>query len=888
VAELRISRLSVFVGSLVAFTTIKAQSQEKDVFENVKSYFSRQAELSSALEDSRSDIKVELRSAAREHYEGIKQTYLVKPFETQKKTQEIILNRLVQKTKVTSQNRIPGATAIVEIVLSGITGSERAAIEACLLKDGSPYRQFDFLTDRRTQGSRVFSSVLESLKAGKPMSETEESNLNALKDLVQLDESFVKQNTKNCCETHRGSNTQISCDSLATKAESEFRAAAEIAADLKIAPVAFVPNPLQDSSLRPSMVAEIIRTNRSQFQALRRGSQDNSVKAIEEEDLFLSLEDKCKEEANKKQEKAGSILGGPIMNPILKALKCTILPTVATLYADKSVQSIALGVGGVNIQDQSEGWDINCDPRTLAALDQARPTDPNLIAQQWGLAQLANPPWIQNLRTLPMLGTPFSVTPLPGGGFMTPYGSIAQPDMPAGGVVGASGQSSGSAARRERAAAARQGPPGNNRSRVSGRRLAQTSQATGGVRSLAGEISRGRSVDQSLSTLKSGSTQTRALASKIRTQNTKRGLANVAKERTNSAAQARTAVRNLGGARASRTTSDNILSSLRGRGRTGSGPTGSPTVEDVRKATERERRRIEQLVRQYMDNIETAKAKAEETRVKIMQKVADHDLATTKVLERLMDKPPRKQAKIMMDLRTELSGITRELAELKSSFDIYQASIMEQGMLIRNLAAFGTQAANFPGFGGQVDPNKIPQGFPRVPGRGRGSRSGFWDSFKKMEWVSKAWANTPAWGVFESPEEWQEAWDLHLKEYEKYAASRKNIEAQELKVAANILNTRFDKMESSPDDSDTDTLLAMYDFSETLSQEMTTLIEDNSQKKNNLTGNQLALVRKIQTEASESVEQIEGIFLDSKDTYSKNPDDNPTPYLELLQSYLTE
>jgi hypothetical protein len=146
----------------------------------------------------------------------------------------------------------------------------------------------------------------------------------------------------------------------------------------------------------------------------------------------------------------------------------------------------------------------------------------------------------------------------------------------------------------------------------------QTEDSGRAVRGLTAQVARGKSVDENLNSLRSGVQNTRALAASVNTKLKTRGLANVAKDRSVAAKQYQTVVRNLSGSRASRTTSQSILNSLRGNRVTGTGPTG-PTVSDVRRETERERRRIEMLVIMYVENIESAKRKAEEVRVKIMQ-----------------------------------------------------------------------------------------------------------------------------------------------------------------------------------------------------------------------------------------------------------------------------
>ena len=269
--------------------------------------------------------------------------------------------------------------------------------------------------------------------------------------------------------------------------------------------------------------------------------------------------------------------------------------------------------------------------------------------------------------------------------------------------------------------------------------------------------------------------------------------------------------------------------------------------------------------------------------------MSEHDLATMKVMDKLTDKPPRKQAQAMMNLRTELNVLTREMAELKSSYDIYQASIMEQAMLIKNLASFGVKAPNFPGFGGQNDPNKLPSEFPRV-GRGSRANSSSFDFIKEFLETTKAWAAASKdLGVFANEFEWLKAWNQHTQDYEKYVESVNGREKLAVREAAKIISNRYDSVSlENPETDDIDTMATMYDFSESVSVEAKNLLENATSGKISLNGNQLSLLRKIEQESSETIESLESAFLSTKDTFSKSPEENPTPYLELMFSYLAE
>jgi hypothetical protein len=876
-------------------------ARAEGISDTVEAYFKRRDQLDITYREFRTEIKTDLRSSMRKHYEGIKQTYLMDPF--------LDSVRDADSRLTTAKNQRNLILPAVTAAKTAFNGLEPAAtnFSTCLNSQDSSLKILERFSSRKD--TVTFARIGTSLQAGEPLSDEQETFLSNISSAQTLTEDNLVETFQYCCEASKISAQTVDCARLATDAKDNLSPLLTSIASIKIAPSTYPPNPLQDSSLRPSMVAELLKEHGGEIRRIRNESGVSlQVKAENEEDIFARLEADCKKSQEKKQEKTHPLADG-VLNPILKALKCSILPTVATLYADTSIQKLTLAVGGAQIEDRSKGWDLNCDPLSMQAFDSMRPTDPNVVANQWGLPQLANPPWLQNLRTLPMLGSPFSVTPIPGGGYMTPYGAIAQPDVGSESNIRSTAGSAGSQARKDRAANFRDKNRARSRSRTSSRRLAQSVQATSAIRGLSDNISRGRSVDESLSSLRSGTSATRNLASKIVTKNKTRGLSNVAKDRSQRAGQMKSTVRNLSGSRASRTTSESILGSLRGRGRTAT-PTG-PTVSDLRRQTEAERRRLEKLTENYVSNIELARRKAEEVRVNILKKIAEHDLATTNVLSKLADKPPRKQAKIMMDLRTTLNVISREIAEFKSQYDVLQASVLEQAMLLKNLASFGTKSPNFPGFGGQNDPNKMPRGYPTVGGGGtsrgggRGSvvpgsashqtepRSPIWDFIEKALNPKFAWAlaeeKVGYWGIFQNEKDWSLAWQKHTQDFENYVKIRVEEENAYRQQAAKIVEDRYNEVSlDNPPDDDVETLVTMYDFSEMTAKESRSLITDAEARKNSLTGNNIALLRKIESESQESMESIETIFMQSKETYSKDPEENPTPYEELILSYLVE
>lgn len=710
-------------------------------------------------------------------------------------------------------------------------------------------------------------------------------------------------------------NLQPVCEDLKKKMDEKKR---EFDAAYRPPQNTTPPDPLSSTGLKPAQLAAVITDGRysSQIRRMRAGGE---MSGIAEDDVFQEAQRDCRHEAIRAQERAKPLFHvnkGAISN-IGRTLKCNVMPSLAAAFGSGTMVRMATGLGRANTPTDN-GFDFNCDPRELDAIEASRPMDPVLIGQKWGVPQLANPPYIQMLRQLPPLAPPFSITAIPGGGYMTPFGGIGLGNITAQSVAQSFGLNLGTAT----------GGTGTGRgtlstasalnvnSRVSssrlassrglvssapvGRGLANGSGLATGTRSLAAEISRGKSVLKNVSTLRSGAANTRKLVGTMSANNAKAPAATRRSLMAKNAVIVRSSVRNLATAKISRTTSEGILGSLRGRvgGTTTGVPTGGiATLDQIKQASEAERKRIELLARQYIDNIQLALKRSEEARVKIVNWIGERDLAAQQALNDMINMSPKKQSERMSTLRRELAEKDKAISAIKAEYDTYQSSILEQSSMVQNLMAFGPKAANYPGYGGTSS------------GTGRGTNStssgtgrGAWldpklSMPKLMDWLSpirEAFASTGAGGrvgaVSEDPVVWFREWDKFLKDYGAEVELKRQKEIGFTREMGKLVQARMEGITpETVTDSDTEVLTAADMYVHALEDETRDLIQAADLKgpdQLNIDGNSLALLRQAREEAAAARGDLERLSLQYRDSYPLTTDDNPEAWWALVPELL--
>jgi hypothetical protein len=482
----------------------------------------------------------------------------------------------------------------------------------------------------------------------------------------------------------------------------------------------------------------------SELRRARNRHRDDLEAAAEAEDEILqNVKSACEKGTEKAQEKANPV-SKTLVTSLGKAIKCHVLPAVATTQWDLQWQRLA--VAGSMIPIEGKDWDVNCDPNESAQYLAMRTDDPNQLSRQWGLDTMSNPDYIARLRALqPTSSFPIVANPGPGGGYFTglgvygvnqnalpssttPLNSSAARGQTSGVSVAGTGTTTSSSTRlassrtRSAALASTSSSSPSQLSRTASA-SARTAQARGigranQVRSMSNSIRNGDNPVQLATTLKSGASKTRDFALSVADNNAKLSSSQRRTLDTQSASTARSSVISLAGVRGSRATAQDVMEAIeQGRGNPGStiGSLDQRRADAERARQEElakqeaERRRLDDLMTQVIGRIEEAQGKQRAKLSEIQALINERDIMIAGVLQEIMEKPPKAQSERVQQLRLELMQKDKEISLLKIEYDGYDASILQQNVIAQSLQYNGANSPYFtPGAGsggtrGQTD-----------------------------------------------------------------------------------------------------------------------------------------------------------------------------------------
>lgn len=605
------------------------------------------------------------------------------------------------------------------------------------------------------------------------------------------------------------------------KAKSDL--VSKLSDSLPAASYIYAPNPLAVEELSGKDLADIIRERRSMLSKLRQGGTDE--KYVDEQDVFETMA-RCRIRAKQFQNNRVPLQNQAI-NALGKTIKCAVLPAIATQNWKTPYAKMTYALGAAPIEGKN--FEFNCDPNEMMAWDQIleQGRDPNA----WGIPQMANPPYIASLRSIPPVSTG-----LPGVG-ITADDYIRM--MPAPGLeninVGAN-QSRTSV----RVANAQSG------TRLGGR---SSTLSTGVSRSNGAAIERGQGLAQAVRTssanirnnkqsdyyssrmlmgakntgsfLSTGVSRSRVIST-ADAQNARKQEASVARDRF---------LRSVG-TRASRTTSEGILNDLdRSNSKIRS-------VDTVGQRNRQIRDEVKVMVQKYLDNIESTRVKAENVRRSIATLVADYDAKVAELELEIKDLPPKQIAEKISAKQAELFQITKELGVKKAEYDGYQAAIMTQNSALTRLVTFGPTNLSITTGGrgtsrgaGSSTRSDDTSGMPA--GRG-GVRQTSWLE-KPQTPTERLWSllNPFPFAYADSIKD-QEAWEAHwnaewkrfVSQFADYVADRRKVDQENRKEAARLVAAR--KNAITPENYtfiDQGTLLTIDMFLSELEQETAFMIE---------------------------------------------------------------
>lgn len=920
----------------------KAEGNFTSIKQSVNSYVEAYNSMLGSLESIDSDVDSYSskgksdREVLRDYYNGLRRAYLVEGLRLQREPVLAVVDTYSQATSA-------AVTSYVKFVRGDAAfAANKDVWEQCLKSKGADFDAQEFLGNAKAALSESYMSVEQGLQqdfkfrrgryesgGGRMMNGTLNSQLDRV--TAALDRDW-RGALESCCakssvdpETCKQKGREFFVDGAGRPTEQN------IAALVKIA---IVPDPIENTQLKPAVLSQIIQSgdlNRATRVARLSMDADAELEALNKAELACS-----RARANAQDKSGTHSMTKSLVQSLGKTLKCQVLPFYGVQNLNTEYQRMTTAVANVPIQGRD--WDINCDPRESAFYDSLRPTDPNVIAKQWGINDnMSNPPWISMLRNMQPVQSPFPIVALPGAGVVTPYGIVGRSlgetsststssAVVSNATAGSRGTLITTAAASSKALASPVSASRLNIRRAPSRGLAQGTAATSSIRSVAVNISRGKSVAANVAALQSGSSKTRALAQNIASNNGALSAAARRDSNTVSATTGRTMVRNLVGARASRTSAESIATSVAGY-RSGNRTQATPnmpqgqSLADIEAKNEQDKLRLENLARMYAANIESAKKQAEAVRQQIFQQIMARDMKVTNLVAEILNKPPKTQASKVMQTRKEMMLIDRELGQLKAQYDTYVGSVLEQASLMRNVIALGT--GNSVGLGNTWDPrlmgsaNSVPAtgngppppslflppalmpqnipalapGFPAVqpPVARQGTlENRFFDIFRKWQLIPEAYAATQKnLGVFHNEIEWRAGFERFKEDLFKYADAKKAAEKSILTKAAEALYKQSSSITpENARDFDTEALTAIELYSQSMSDEVGDLIESSTQSKISLAPEFKSSLEKVANDSKSTLESLEKIALQYKDSYPLSDEENPEVWWAMLPEML--
>ena len=649
--------------------------------------------------------------------------------------------------------------------------------------------------------------------------------------------------------------------------------------DLKPPTLGAVPNPLHEKyDIDPDQLSVALRDTKTRHSLRKaRRSRSNDKDMATTEDAMLFELSGCIKDAQHRQSKTRPT-STLVMEAIGKAVKCTLLPAIATYYWDTPYQKLTVGASAIPIEGKN--WNVNCDPSETAMWDQMRITDPQQIQQMWGIPQMSNPPWVQGLRALPPITTPFPVVGVTAedlirGSPQSAFTPTTTPTTP--GTVDPGNSrfrtGGGSTTTTRSGGADESGTGGGSRFRgqSQGRAFIQLTRAT------SSDIRRGKNAQKNSAQMASAARSTRNFFQNARRTVVKSDLS---AGRKTIATSARRLVSISAGARASRTSSGSILSSIRSLP-TRSNPNSSSGGSGGSTVSRREREAIGQQLKAMIDNnlanIKSSITAADEIKKEMTRLISERDRIVQILAVDILDKAPMKIADKVMAAQQKLLNLDAQLGASKAQWDVYDSAVREQTMFIQRVLTFGPNATG----SGLPEISNFPNNYPAgIRGSSSSTTNG---AFFRLFDFAEAWA-APA---VDPSTHWVKELNRFIEEYADYASSRERADDDSRVAVANFLNKRAQRVEAEPMLwMDTDTLLSAQMFMGELAEESDYLVNLDTQGSLKLD----EVSRSNMGEAKiESVEALIEVTKTAKDLLKAKPasyEDNSEVWLGMLPDLL--
>jgi uncharacterized protein YciI len=562
-------------------------------------------------------------------------------------------------------------------------------------------------------------------------------------------------------------------------------------------PVQFTPNPLDVQQLSGQDLAEIISQRRSLLTNLRSKPTEEYA---DEQDVFESMA-RCRVRAKQFQDNRQP-MSFQAAFAAAKAVKCSLFPAYASQNLE--TQWAKLSVAGVAVPIEGKGWDINCSKNEAEAwntiIDQSR--DPSV----WGLDQMANPPYIQSLRSIPPVSTGLPMNGITADEYLmlTPTPGLDSYSVASNGM-----RTTG------RPTNAESGPRLGNRSggSQSGTVFNKVSRSNSGVEKGQQLVSSVRSASSSIrnndrspyyaNRLSMGAKSTLGFLQTGVSRSKVLGTSSSATETDG----VRRMVLRTAATGASRTTSEGILGSLNGAGTTTTtGNSGTGSITDIGAKNEAVKAQVKVMVEKMLSNIEYTRTKAEESRIAAMRLASEFDTAYGEMRLKAANQPPKKIQQAISEFMTEQRDLINRGAVKRAEYDAYQAAILEQSSALSRLVTFGPMNGeiNADAVGGgrgttrgssTSSGSSMPSGLDTS---GRGSTRGAWnapkpDAMDKL-WamlnpIASAWAATTA-AASDFELYYAKEWKRFVTQFGEYVEGLRKADADNGREAAQLIAAR--------------------------------------------------------------------------------------------------
>ena len=273
-----------------------------------------------------------------------------------------------------------------------------------------------------------------------------------------------------------------------------------------------------------------------------------------------------------------------------------------------------------------------------------------------------------------------------------------------------------------------------------------------------------------------------------------------------------------------------------------------------------------------INRAEDSKSKQSRRLGDIQTLINERDMLISGVLNEIVTKPPKEQLARINSLRSELMKKDREISVAKAQYDVLASAIVQQNLIAQSLQYSRENSPYFvPGSGGRSAPGRGTT----VPKDGRTT------FFNVLEWLVPTAHAAPQKQLID----FITGMGRFTSDLESRVQSLKDEERQVFRELQAAYKARAQSITpQTARDLDTETLIEMQLYSETLRDETSSLIE-KSQDKNNpsaLAANVKNVLVEARDSSNEAITALNELSFQFRDSYPLSSDDNAEAWWSLV------